>query len=154
MGASMGPTDATKAAIARLKNVKLQIKLRALSAQQDIIYQMRDVLIALYGEKLAHKWFVEPHRTSDRSTVLAQVDLDGESKYIRGFEFGTPPHEIAASAKQALAFQMGGQDVVVRRVHHPGTQGHNKRDILVTAFGEIARTEWEKAIDDALITVK
>ncbi len=36
---------------------------------------------------------------------------------------GTEPHEIVPRTKKALAFQIGGRTVIVKRVRHPGTTG-------------------------------
>jgi hypothetical protein len=35
---------------------------------------------------------------------------------------GTQPHDIVAKNAQALHFVIGGQDVFVTKVHHPGTR--------------------------------
>lgn len=42
--------------------------------------------------------------------------------YIFHVEFGTRPHEITPKNKKALAFKVGGKNVVVKSVMHPGTK--------------------------------
>ncbi|KKL10653.1 hypothetical protein LCGC14_2553680 [marine sediment metagenome] len=37
-------------------------------------------------------------------------------------EFGTPPHIIKPKTKKALAFQSGGETIIVKEVKHPGTR--------------------------------
>lgn len=44
-----------------------------------------------------------------------------QTEYAPAVEFGTPPHTIRPKTKKALAFKVGGQDVVVSQVKHPGT---------------------------------
>jgi len=43
--------------------------------------------------------------------------------YAIAMEFGTDPHTITPDAKDALAFEVGGEQVVVGKVEHPGTDG-------------------------------
>ena len=42
--------------------------------------------------------------------------------YARYLEEGTRPHIIEPKTKKALAFQMGGEYLAFRRVHHPGNR--------------------------------
>ena len=37
-------------------------------------------------------------------------------------EFGTNPHVIRPANKKALAFEIGGEKIIVRKVNHPGTR--------------------------------
>jgi hypothetical protein len=43
--------------------------------------------------------------------------------YAIAMEFGTDPHTITPDEKDALAFEVGGEQVVVGKVEHPGTDG-------------------------------
>lgn len=51
-----------------------------------------------------------------------QVKIGPDTEYAAFVEFGTKPHVIEAKNKKALAFSMGGNKVIVKRVNHPGTR--------------------------------
>lgn len=42
--------------------------------------------------------------------------------YGKLVEFGTPPHVIKPTEKKALKFKVGGKDIIVKKVKHPGTR--------------------------------
>lgn len=58
----------------------------------------------------------------------SQIEFDGsntviaQANYSAAIEYGTEPHIIEPNERQALAFQSNGQNVVVKKVHHPGTK--------------------------------
>lgn len=58
----------------------------------------------------------------------SQIEFDGantvtaHAKYSADIEYGTSAHEITPNTQKALAFKANGQDVVVKKVHHPGTK--------------------------------
>lgn len=43
-----------------------------------------------------------------------------EVPYAKAVEYGSPPHIIVPKVKKALAFEIGGEKVVVKKVKHPG----------------------------------
>lgn len=51
-----------------------------------------------------------------------KVIIGPDTEYAAFVEFGTKPHVIRAKNAKALAFKMGGQTVIVRKVNHPGTK--------------------------------
>jgi len=64
--------------------------------------------------------------------------------YAIPVELGTRPHDIVAKPGSALHFVVGGHEVTVKRVHHPGTQGvhmfsrafADKRQEVINEFSE------------------
>jgi len=44
------------------------------------------------------------------------------AEYGKWIEFGTPPHIISPKNKKALKFKVGGKEVIVKKVKHPGTR--------------------------------
>ena len=42
--------------------------------------------------------------------------------YAEFVEFGTAPHVITPKNKKALSFKIGGKDILVKKVNHPGTR--------------------------------
>jgi phage gpG-like protein len=55
---------------------------------------------------------------------LRVIDVGTNVEYAKILEVGgqTPPHEIVPRFKKALAFTVGSEDVVVKRVQHPGSR--------------------------------
>lgn len=51
-----------------------------------------------------------------------RVTVGPDTEYAEYVEFGTKPHVIEPKNKKALAFKVGGQMVVVKKVNHPGTK--------------------------------
>lgn len=153
MAAKIGPDPTTQATLAKLHAFHDMLQIRALSAVGDIMANMRDTLTTLYPPKLASKWYIETGG-SRKKTFLAGVLLDGNAKAIRGWEFGTPAHDIYPRSKRALAFQLGGNDIIVRHVSHPGTKPHNQRGNVQAAFAYVCRTEWGKALDGTIATLR
>lgn len=54
-------------------------------------------------------------------SVIIGPDMS-QAPYAGYVEFGTKPHEIRPRNAKALRFQIGGQTVYARVVHHPGTR--------------------------------
>lgn len=42
--------------------------------------------------------------------------------YGKFVEFGTPPHTIEPKEKKALRFEVGGDELIRKKVKHPGTR--------------------------------
>ena len=67
-----------------------------------------------------------PH---DSGYYRNNIEFDGKNKvianaeYSAALEYGSKPHIIEPTGgKKALAFQIDGQEIVVKKVHHPGTK--------------------------------
>lgn len=116
------------------------------------------------------------HRWQDR-TGATRASIEGEvsdlSVGARGvvragtnavrLNEGTPPHRIAAGGaavaafgraavlnKQALRFQVGGETIFRRSVHHPGTAPDPFLDAAAIAAEEELDRSVDRAIDEAL----
>ncbi len=62
--------------------------------------------------------------------------------YGKFIEFGTPPHTISPKSKKALAFKIGGDNVVVKKVKHPGTRPNPFiRKVLNQKLAKIVKRE-------------
>jgi hypothetical protein len=67
------------------------------------------------------------------------------ARYASYVEAGTGPHVIEAKNRTALHFEMGGEEVFARRVHHPGSRAFPfmgpavlKAERVITAEVELA----------------
>lgn len=54
---------------------------------------------------------------ADGMTLI--ISMNEYGKYV---EYGTPPRIITPRIKKALAFKIEGEDVIVKKVKHPGTR--------------------------------
>ena len=75
-------------------------------------------------------------------------------EYARIHEYGgqTKPHIILPKNKRALAFIMGGKDIVVKSVHHPGSK-FPERSFMRSALAEMKPTiqsSYEQAVRESL----
>ncbi len=86
--------------------------------------------------------------SDDGSSIYASVGTN--VVYARINELGgtTSPHEIVAKNAQALHFVMGGKDVFVRKVNHPGSKVP-ERSFLRSALADM-RPEIIARIQQAL----
>jgi HK97 gp10 family phage protein len=50
------------------------------------------------------------------------VVIGPDTEYAGFVEFGTGPHVIKAKKAKALSFYIGGQQVIVKQVNHPGSK--------------------------------
>ncbi|MHA1302303.1 MAG: HK97 gp10 family phage protein [Candidatus Heimdallarchaeaceae archaeon] len=55
-------------------------------------------------------------KSTNEGLIIWMVDY---GKYI---EFGTPPHIITPKEKKALKFKIGGDELIRKKVKHPGTR--------------------------------
>lgn len=65
-----------------------------------------------------------------RNSIVVEETEDGfiigsNLDYSEYVELGTEAHEIRPVNKQALKFKINGKDVIVKKVNHPGTDGHH-----------------------------
>ena len=66
----------------------------------------------------------------DTSTLRNSIKVFVTSKGLEIFmkeyglyvEYGTPPHTIEPKNKKALKFKSGGENIIVKKVRHPGTR--------------------------------
>jgi phage virion morphogenesis protein len=79
------------------------------------------------GRPSGYKTMIRSGRLMRSMTAHAsshQVEVGTNVVYAAIHQFGgtTKPHEIRPRRKQALAFTSGGENVVVKSVHHPGSR--------------------------------
>lgn len=75
---------------------------------------------------------------SETNTVIkAEAVIDVE--YAEVVVHGSRPHIIRARNKQALAFRIGGQTIIVKSVNHPGTQPNLFFERVVSRWASFLR---------------
>lgn len=138
------------ALIARLKALRASMATPLAEANAAIEEEVKQTLVSLYGERLAALWQIET--TVDATTgALASIHVWTDDKRVRGYEFGTRPHPIAAhQPPRALAFEWAGTQAFFVRVSHPGTRPHDHRESVKIALSMSARTQWKLALEQAL----
>ncbi|KKL48507.1 hypothetical protein LCGC14_2324840 [marine sediment metagenome] len=68
---------------------------------------------------------------------IIEIHADEIWKHI---EFGTNPHVIRPSTKKALAFEIEGEKLVLKKVDHPGTRPNPFiRNVLNTKLPQIIK---------------
>ena len=72
---------------------------------------------------------------TESDAMSATGEVESRAPYSSFVRDGTPPHEITAKGT-ALRFEVGGQTVFRRSVHHPGTKPNDfwKLGELATAL--------------------
>lgn len=104
---------------------------------------MFDIAIRLQNELLI-TCPVDTGRLKNSIKVLPQdqgliIGMVGYGKFV---EFGTPPHVIIPTEKKALKFKAGGEEIIVKKVQHPGTRPNPfVRTALFTKLGKIIEEE-------------
>lgn len=116
------------------------------AATKQAMTTLRRAIGQLYGKNLARKWTVTSSTAGDLVTITASTN----DPIVSYYEFGTRPHIISARNAHVLRFQMHGQVVFAKYVHHPGTHAHNKLDRLRTSFSNSVTSSWQTAIDNAV----
>ena len=138
------------ALIGRLKALRATLQAPLAEANAAIGDEVKQILVSLYGERLAAKWQIE--MTAGEAGVLASVRVWTDDPKVRGYEFGTRPHAIAAhQPPRALAFEWQGEQSFFTRVNHPGTRPHDHRESVKIALATSAREQWKLALQAALI---
>ena len=61
-------------------------------------------------------------------------------------EYGSRPHDIKPNEKKALAFEKGGEKVVVKRVKHPGNKAQPFLEPAFMVGGRVARKNFDQAV--------
>lgn len=70
-----------------------------------------------------------------------------DAEYAAAVQDGTDPHDIVAKRAKALAFEVDGEMVVVRRVRHPGTKANPYIDRAIERVEERLEDFAAQAID-------
>jgi len=113
------------------------------ATSMTIAERMRTEIGVLYGP-VAKYWQVD--------VGFRRVRCHGDHPHLLYWEYGTRPHAITPVNAKALRFTAQGGPVFARRVNHPGTPAHNKRDDVLVSLSTIALSEWSSAIE-ALLAV-
>lgn len=69
-------------------------------------------------------------------------------------EYGTKPHLIVPKTKKALAFNVGGNRVITKRVNHPGTKAQPFFRPAIKIAEDYAGKEMSSAMDRVLNQIK
>jgi hypothetical protein len=92
--------------------------------QQEVEVSLANVLddIAEYARSIA------PKRTGNYAGSIQVVQLGpmefgltADAEYAAIIEFGSAPHDIFPVTAKVLAFEVNGEQVFAKYVHHPGT---------------------------------
>ena len=88
-------------------------------AGRQVVNRAR-ILVPVRTGRLRSSIRADPPRIfSFRGSLTVGSDLE----YAAAVNDGSRPHIIRPRTKQVLRFQVGGQTVFARVVHHPGTKG-------------------------------
>lgn len=95
---------------------------------------------------------ISPRVTESGNTVVGEVGTNVAYASIHEYGGRTPAHDIFPRKGRALAFMMGGKQVIVKSVHHPGSV-FPERSFMRTALNEMEpqiRAEFENAISEVI----
>ena len=127
-----------------LKKVSvLALKLESKIKTQKLSGQVLNVKTGALRRSIAHQ-------IKDTLTAItAKVFSSGDVKYAGIHEFGgtTKPHDIVATKAKALHFVMGGKEMFLKRVHHPGSK-MPERSFMRSSLSEM-QPEIVEALEDA-----
>jgi len=76
------------------------------------------------------------------------------TEYAMPVEYGSRPHDIRPKDKKALAFEKGGEKVVVKRVKHPGNKAQPFMEPAFMVGGRVARKNFDQAVSETHEKVK
>ena len=76
------------------------------------------------------------------------------TEYAMAVEYGSRPHDIKPNEKKALAFEKGGENIVVKRVKHPGTKAQPFLEPAFMVGGRVARKNFDQAVSETHKKVK
>lgn len=79
---------------------------------------------------------ITPNVFTSGTAIIGEVSTNVEYAAIHEYGGKTPPHVILPKHGRALAFSMGGKDVVVAKVNHPGSV-IPERSFMRTALREM-----------------
>jgi hypothetical protein len=96
-------------------------------------------------------WTIHYHKSSDQ--VTWEISPDGKEDIVTFLEFGTKPHVILPKAtieavesygvyvpEGFLAFEIGGETIFAKHVHHPGTKP--------LGFVRLTRDDLDKSVQE------
>ena len=95
---------------------------------------------------------ITPNIRGMGTQIVGEVGTNVEYAAIHEYGGKTPPHEILPKRGRALAFMMGGKQVIVRKVNHPGSK-MPERSFMRTALKEMEpeiRASFENAISQVI----
>lgn len=64
---------------------------------------------------------IAPNVSAAGNVIIGTVATNVEYAHIQEYGGKTPAHDIFPKKGRALAFMMGGKQVIVKSVHHPGS---------------------------------
>ena len=70
------------------------------------------------------------------------------TEYAMAVEYGSRPHDIKPNEKKALAFEKGGEKIVVKRVKHPGNKPQPFLEPAFMVGGKIAQKNFDQAVSE------
>jgi len=151
--------------IARLEQMRPNILARVETAMRRLLVSLQRHVMddKLSGQVLGKYLHSRPTGQLRRSIMVAGPFSDGKSfwgavgtnvEYAAIHEYGgrTPPHLIEPRTSKALAFEIGGETIIRRRVHHPGSV-MPERSFLRSALRDMdpqIKTEIEAALAEVL----
>lgn len=62
------------------------------------------------------------YRSVSKDKVSWSINPEGKEDVVRFLEYGTKPHVIEPVDKEALKFEVGGDEVFAKSAYHPGTR--------------------------------
>jgi phage gpG-like protein len=146
--------------LGRLEQMRPAILARIETAMKRLLV---DLQTHVKQDKLSGQVIRVRHDRLRASINIAGPKSDGKSfwgsvgtnvVYAAIHEYGgrTPPHVIEPKYKKALAFEIGGETIIRRRVHHPGSV-MPERSFLRSALRDMApqiKTEIEAALAEGM----
>jgi phage gpG-like protein len=99
---------------------------------------------------------ITPTTIESGDAVVGQVATNVEYAAIHEYGGKTKPHDIFPRKGRALAFMMGGKQVIVKSVHHPGSV-FPERSFMRTSLNEMTpqiRDAFENAVSEVVARLR
>ena len=116
---------------------------------KELEVSMTDTVVTI--EKYAkHRCPVDTGKL--RSSIAGEVkgfeegSVGTNTEYAMAVEYGSRPHDIKPDEKKALAFEKGGENIVVKRVKHPGNKAQPFLEPAFMVGGRVARKNFDQAV--------
>ena len=124
---------------------------------KELGISMVDTVVTI--EKYAkHKCPVDTGKL--RASITSEVTgfkegaVGTNTEYAMPVEYGSRPHDIRPKDKKALAFEKGGENVVVKRVKHPGNKAQPFLEPAFMVGGRVARKNFDQAVTETQAKAK